>query len=167
MTEQSLTRQKTDSAKQYLSEHLVEPFSRLRDEVEHMFDEFPARWPALQGASRPTSSIPVPAVELIENDDSYKVSVEVPGIDPEDIDLSVQQDMLIVKGEKREEFSESDRNNARSERSYGCFERHITLPADADLESIEANSKNGVITIEIPRDTNNTLAARKIPIGSA
>lgn len=167
MNQQSLTRQKSDSTKQYLSEYLAEPFSRLRDEVEHMFEEFPARWPALHGASRLASSVPVPAVELIENDDSYKVSVEIPGIDSEDIDLSVQQDMLIVKGEKREESSEVERNHVRSERSYGCFERHITLPADAQLESIEATSKNGVITIEIPRDKDNNLSARKIPIAAA
>jgi len=167
MNQQSLARQKTDSAKQYLSEHLVEPFSKFRDEVEHMFDEFPARWPALQGASRLASSTPVPAVELIENDGYYKVSVEVPGIDPEDVDLSVQQDMLVLKGEKREEFSESERNYARSERSYGCFERHIILPADAQLEKIEASSKNGVITIDIPRDKESDVSVRKIPIGAA
>ena len=58
----SVTRQKTDSAKQYLSDYVVEPFSKLRGEVEHMFEEFPPRWPALQGASRLASSMPMPAV---------------------------------------------------------------------------------------------------------
>ncbi|WP_114520889.1 Hsp20/alpha crystallin family protein [Altererythrobacter sp. ZODW24] len=167
MNEQSLARQKTESAKQYLTDHLVEPFSKLRGEVEHMFDEFPSRWPALQSASRLTTSLPVPAVEMIETDDSYKVSVEVPGIDPKDVDLAVQQDMLIIKGEKREEFSESDRNHARSERSYGCFERHITMPVDANLEAVEASSKNGVITIEIPRDSESKAAVRNIPISAS
>jgi len=75
--------------------------------------------------------------------------------------------MLVVKCEKREEFSESDRNHIRSERSYGCFERHITLPADAKLEAIEANSKNGVISIDVPRDKQRSETARKIPIGAA
>lgn len=164
MSQQSLIRQKPESTRQYLADHLIEPFSRLRDEVEHIFDEFPARFPSLQGASRSAFAMPIPAVDMIENDRAYKISVEVPGIDLDDIDLSVQQDMLVLKGEKREEHSESDRTHSRSERIYGCFERHITLPADADVDSIEASAKNGVLMIDIPRDKENKQSARNIPI---
>ncbi len=164
MSQQSLIRQKPESTRQYLADHLIEPFSKLRDEVEHIFGEFPARFPSLQSASRSAFSMPVPAVEMIENDHTYKISVEVPGIDLEDIDLSVQQDMLVLKGEKREEHSESDRTHSSSERAYGFFERHITLPADADVESINASARNGVLMIEIPRDKENKLSARSIPI---
>ena len=167
MSQQSLIRQKPDSTRQYLTEHLIEPFSKLRDEVEHIFDEFPARFPSLQSASRTAFAMPVPAIEMVENDQAYKISVEVPGIDMDDIDLSVQQDMLLLKGEKREEHSESDRTHSRSERTYGCFERHITLPADADVESIEASARNGVLTIDIPRDKENKQSARSIPIAAA
>lgn len=167
MSQQSLIRQKPESKRQYLTDHLIEPFSKLRDEVEHIFDEFPARFPSLQNASRSAFSMPIPAVEMIENDQAYKISVEVPGIDINDIDLSVQQDMLVLKGEKRKEHSESDRTHSSSERTYGCFERHITLPADADVESIEANAKNGVLTIDIPRDKENKQSARSIPINDA
>jgi HSP20 family protein len=167
MSQQSLIRQKPESNRQHLTDHLIEPFSKLRDEVEHVFDEFPARFPSLQNASRSAFSMPKPAVEMIENDQAYKISVEVPGIDIDDIDLSIQQDMLVLKGEKREEHSESDRSHSSSERTYGCFERHITLPADADVESIKANAKNGVLTIDIPRDKENKQSARSIPINDA
>ncbi len=164
MTDQSLVRQKSDSAKQYLADHLVEPFSKLRGELDHILDEFPARWPAFSSATRLASSMPVPAVEMTETDDAYKVSVEVPGIAPGDIDLSVQKDMLVLKGEKREEHSESDRTHTRSERSYGCFERHITLPADAEVDAIEASTQNGILTVNIPRDTKQRAEKRSIPI---
>lgn len=167
MSQQSLVRQKPESSRQNLASHLIEPFSKLRDEVEHIFDEFPARFPSLQSASRSAFLMPIPAIEMIENDKAYKISVEVPGIDLDDIDLSVQQDMLVLKGEKREEHSESDRTHSSSERTYGCFERHITLPADADVESIEASTKNGVLMIEIPRDKENKQSARSIPITAA
>lgn len=167
MSQQSLIRQKPEGKRQHLTDHLIEPFSKLRDEVEHIFDEFPARFPSLQSASRSAFSMPIPAVEMIENDQAYKISVEVPGIDIDDIDLSVQQDMLVLKGEKREEHSESDRSHSSSERTYGCFERHITLPADADVESIKANAKNGVLMIDIPRDKENKRSARSIPINDA
>ena len=85
-----------------LSQQFLEPFHRLRDEVDRMFDEFPARWPSLHLSPRFAAGLPVPAVEMTETRKAYKVSVEVPGIEPEAIELQVDQDMLIIKGEKSE-----------------------------------------------------------------
>lgn len=150
-----------------LSQQFLEPFHRLRNEVDRMFDEFPARWPALHLSPRFVAGLPVPAVEMTENKRGYKISVEVPGIEPEAIELEVDQDMLIIKGEKTEEREEEDREYALSERSYGAFERRITIPQDAMADKIEAKAKNGVLHISIPRDTKASPERRRIEIRSA
>lgn len=148
------------------AEQFKEPFSRLRGEVDRMFDDFPARWPALHLAPRFASFMPMPAVEMTETDESYKVSVEVPGIEPGDIQLEVEDDMLVLKGEKKEEREEKERDYTRSERSYGAFERRISLPQDAVVDDISANTVNGVLKIAIPRNQEATPERRKIAINA-
>ncbi|KLI63035.1 hypothetical protein AAV99_12670 [Aurantiacibacter marinus] len=155
---------RSDAARQYFTDHVVEPFTRMRDEVEQMMGDIPTRWPSPYPASRLATLAPFPAIEMTETDDTYKVSVEVPGVAPGEIDLSVQQDMLVIKGEKREEHEEKGRDFSRSERVYGSFERRLRLPDDARSEDIEASSRDGVLTIAIPRDSESRNAARHIPI---
>ncbi len=150
-----------------LGQQMLEPLHRLRDEVDRIFDEFPARWPALHLSPRFGDRLPVPAVEMTENKKGYRISVEVPGIDPEAIELQVDQDVLIIKGEKTEQRSDGDRDYSLSERSYGAFERHIALPKDALAERIEANAKNGVLEIAIPRDRDAAPERRRIEIKHA
>ncbi|GAA0280889.1 Hsp20/alpha crystallin family protein [Alteraurantiacibacter aestuarii] len=150
-----------------LTQQFLEPLNRLRGEIDRMFDEFPARWPSLHLPARFTASLPVPAVGMTENKKGYKVSVEVPGIEPEAIELQVEKDMLIIKGEKTEEREEEERDYALSERSYGAFERRIAMPADAMADKIEAKAKNGVLEISIPRDKEAVSERRRIEIKSA
>jgi len=147
-----------------LSDYLREPFHRLRSEVDRMFDEFPARFPAARFGSRYLASMPLPAVEMTENDDRYRISVEVPGVPHENIDLSIDNDMLVLKGEKQDEREEKERDYSISERTYGSFERRIALPQDAQREGIEARTDNGVIRIEIPRKENGAPERRRIEI---
>ncbi len=149
-----------------LSEYLREPFHRLRGEVDRMFDEFPPRFPATNLGIRYLASLPMPALEMKETDEEYHLSVELPGVDQEDVDISVEGDMLILKGEKKEEREEKERDYTISERSYGAFERRVSLPKDGIVDQIEASSDNGVITIVIPRSQGVSEGARKIEISS-
>ncbi|WP_067695684.1 Hsp20/alpha crystallin family protein [Erythrobacter sp. AP23] len=149
-----------------LADYLREPFSRLRGEVDRMFDEFPPRFPAAHFGSRYLASMPMPALEMKETDEEYRLSVEVPGVAPDDIDLTLENDMLVLKGEKREEREEKERDYSVSERRYGAFERRISLPQDAVVDGIEAKTDNGVITIAIPRDQNASPKTRKIEISA-
>lgn len=149
-----------------LSDYLREPFSRLRGEMDRMFDEFPPRFPATNLGIRYLASLPVPALEMKETDDEYRLSVEVPGVAPDDIELSVEDDILVLKGEKKEEREEKERDYSFSERSYGAFERRVSLPADAKPDAIEANTENGVIKIVIPRDQDVPAKKRKIEIST-
>lgn len=164
MNEQSLVKQRTDTARRYLADHFVEPFSRLRSEVEEMMEDFPMRWPAPYPSNRLASLMPYPAIEMKENDEAYTVAVEVPGVKQDDIDLSIQQDMLVIKGEKRDEFEESHGDFSRSERVYGSFERRLRLPDDAKPDQISAASEDGVLTVTVPRDPESKNATRHIPI---
>jgi len=150
-----------------LSDYLREPINRLRSEMDRMFDEFPARFPVARFGTRYLASIPVPAIEMTETESDYRVSVEVPGIRHEDIDLSIEEDMLVLKGEKRDEREEKERDYSISERSYGSFERRVSLPQDALADGIEANTDNGVITIVIPRNQEASTERRRIKIQSS
>jgi HSP20 family protein len=148
-------------------EQFLEPFSRLRNEIDRAFDEFPVRFPAFSVPAQLAALMPAPAVEMTETDKAYKVSVEVPGIPAAEIEVEAERGMLVIKGEKKEEREEKERDYTRSERSYGAFERRVALPQDAKLEEISAMACNGVLKITVPRDHNATSVRRKIEIESA
>lgn len=150
-----------------LADYLREPFSRLRSEVDRMFDEFPARIPGGILGARYLASLPMPALEMKETDKEYRLSIEVPGVARDDVEISIDGNVLVIKGEKKEEREEKERDYTISERSYGLFERRVSLPQDAVTEKIEADSENGVIRITIPRDRHERLERRKIKIKAA
>ena len=147
-----------------LADRLREPFRRLRSEVDRMFDEFPPRFPATNLGIRYLASLPMPALEMTETDEEYRLSVELPGVAQEDVDISVEENVLVLKGEKREVREEKERDYSISERSYGAFERRVSLPQDCVVDKIKAESENGVITITLPRDQSASSKTRKIEI---
>lgn len=145
------------------TDQLVEPFSRLRGEVDRLFDDFPFRLPSL----RFTAGMAAPALEMTETKKAYKITAELPGIDPDAVEVSVENGMLRIAGEKNEERDEDERGYRISERSYGAFERTVSLPDGADAEKIKARYRNGVLTISIPKDEKATADARKIAVERA
>ena len=151
-----------------LPDQFLEPFHRLRGEMDRLFDEFPARWPAIHLPTRFNNSMemPMPAVEMTVKPESYRIAVEVPGIAPDSIDLQIDGDALVLKGEKHSEREEKEEDYTFSERSYGTFERRIALPADAIKDNVEAKAKNGVLKISIPREARPDQSTRKIEIES-
>jgi HSP20 family protein len=93
----------------------------------------------------------VPAVELSENDTRYTITVEIPGVRKEDVHVDLREGMLVIHGEKKSEREEKKERSRYVERSYGSFTRSFTLPPDADADRLDANFKDGVLTINIPR----------------
>ncbi len=151
-----------------LVEQIMEPLTHLRDEVDRVFDDFPMRWPALgRLPSQFAALLPTPAVEMTETNKAYKITVEVPGIPANEIEVEAEKGLLVIKGEKKEEREEKERDYTRSERSYGAFERRIGLPSDADLDKIEAKASDGVLKITIARDKKAAPERRKIEIKGA
>ena len=92
-----------------------------------------------------------PSVDITETEIAYEVKAEIPGMDKKDIKISVQENVLLLSGEKKKEEEKEDQNYHRVERSYGKFERSFKLPTDVKADEIKAKYKDGVLSVEIPK----------------
>lgn len=124
------------------------PFDRLaslRDEMDRLFDfTYPSRDTGLfSGWS--------PALDLYDDKDSFVVSVELPGMKKEDIDLSLHDGVLTISGERRHERENKEGETFRSERYFGKFQRSVSLPAVVDSSKVKASYKDGVLTVHLPK----------------
>lgn len=92
-----------------------------------------------------------PACDIFEDKENLKIVLELPGVKPEDVKISLENQVLTIQGEKRQVAEESSERWHRYERSYGSFERRFTLPSTVDPEKIQAKADNGVLTVTLPR----------------
>ncbi len=120
----------------------------LQEEINRMFDEIMGRVPAERRPERQTWT---PAVDVYETKDAVVVEIEAPGLDKKDLHLSIQDNVLTVKGERRWQEEKKERNYHRVERVYGSFQRSFTLPASVDSNRVKATYKDGVLTITLPK----------------
>lgn len=95
---------------------------------------------------------------------AYEISMELPGVDPDRIEIAVQDNMVVVTGEKDLQRTEVEKSYLFSEREFGVFQRAFRIPPDADPEAIAATSRHGVLTITLPKARAEAAAARKIPV---
>ncbi len=146
------------------------PLTQLRDEFDSFFDsmlgEF-GNWP-LGGRRREadylTSGVIKPCLDIAASKDSYTITVEIPGVEQKDVSLEVIDDTLTVRGEKRQEKEEKSQGYYRMERSFGSFQRILSLPADADQQSITATFRDGVLTVRMKRSGKPQGESRRIEI---
>lgn len=125
------------------------PFTAFRREMDRLFEDFwGERAMAPFGEEWGAFS---PQVDVTETDGEIKVSAELPGLDDEDIDLSISNNVLTIKGEKKEEQEEKGDNYYRSERAYGAFRRDVSLPSDVNTDQVDAVYDKGVLTITMPK----------------
>jgi HSP20 family protein len=139
----------------------LSPFSLLRDMTELM-DQV---WEG--GSDMPISRgerVWSPAVEVREKDNSIVVCAEVPGIDPKDVKVEVDNGMLVIQGERKREETHEEQGRRRSERMYGNFFRAIALPENAKTEQAKADVRNGVLEVTIPMEEAQSHR-KQIPIG--
>jgi HSP20 family protein len=109
-----------------------------------------------------------PAAEASEGNGSYSISMEVPGINESDIDLTVADDVVTVRGEKKTNIERSGDTWFFSERQYGAFRRSFQLPADADGDGVKAEMKDGVLYISVPKSKADALSkAKRVEIAQA
>lgn len=139
------------------------PGTWLRQEIGRLFEDFegPARSVfnfGLRGLA------PIPALEMIEEDDDYSLSVELPGIDEKDVEISVADGVLCVSGESKQDEDRKEDGLIISERRYGSFTRKVALPPDADQQDIKAKFKRGILKIKIAKDSDAAPRTRKIEI---
>jgi HSP20 family protein len=144
------------------------PFESLRREVDRLFDDFHpfGRWPSIRRmTSSGQSSWPVaPAMDLVERDNEYEITAELPGIDEKDVELKVANRTLTIKGEKNEQKEEKEKDYYLSERRYGSFQRSFQLPENADQDKIEAHFSKGVLTVTVPKAAGAKSSEKKIDI---
>ena len=127
-----------------------DPFQDLqafREEMNRSFN----RWFGREEQGERAAARWAPALDVAESGDAYHIDVEVPGLRPEDIDVTVDQGMLTVQGERRSEEETRERQYHRIERRYGAFRRSITLPSHVDAERVEASYDNGVLRLTVPK----------------
>ena len=125
-------------------------------------------WPSVYEPLRQMSSRIAdwfaPASEASSKADGYEITIELPGVAPDDVEVSVNDGMLTLKGEKRSHREEKGDTYFFSERQYGAFSRSFRLPPDADDSVVEADMKDGVLTVSIQRKTETETEKRKIEI---
>lgn len=130
----------------------VHPLARLRDEMDHAFERFwRDPWSASLADVFPFGSGPSLRMNVAESENDVTVTAELPGVDPEDVDISVNENMLTIRGEKKQEKEDKKRNYHYVERSYGSFHRSIQLPSSVDPNKVDAIYKNGVLTVTLAK----------------
>lgn len=144
-----------------------EPWSLLRkfhEDVNRVFDE--GRF--LPWDERDTSTVVtshwMPAVDIKEEDDRYILRADIPGVDPKDIEVTMEDGLLTIKGERFREDKEEREGYKRFERVHGTFHRRFSLPDTADAEHITATGKDGVLEVTIPKQER--VKPRKIAVAA-
>ncbi|MEE9286811.1 MAG: Hsp20/alpha crystallin family protein [Gammaproteobacteria bacterium] len=103
-----------------------------------------------------------PAVDIKEETDRFVINADVPGVDPKDIEVTMQNGTLTIKGERKTESEEEREGYKRTERSRGTFYRRFSMPDSADAEKVSAKTKNGVLEVVIPK--HEVVKPRKISV---
>ncbi len=134
--------------------------NQFRREMDRLYD------PTSEGDE--TSSIAtsdwIPAVDIKETDSAFEIHADIPGVDPKDIDVHMENGILTIKGERTTENKEENEGYKRIERSRGSFYRRFSLPDTADADKITAKSNHGVLEITIPKQEK--VQPRKISVDS-
>jgi HSP20 family protein len=133
-----------------------DPFQDLRSAQDEMAQMSPMLAQALglhaqQGSGRAATSAWAPALDISERKDAYLVTVELPGVEADDLEVTLEDGVLTIQGERHFAHDSSEQQFHRIERRYGAFRRAITLPAQVMAEGIEASFDNGVLQVVVPK----------------
>ena len=121
-------------------------FVHMEREIDRMFDRF-------RGGTLNEKPLPglVPVVDIVEGESDFFVNIELPGVAKENVKITVRENVLTVKGEKKLEAEKKGEKYRKIERSFGAFQRSFTLPSTVKNDAIEATHSNGVLSIVLPK----------------
>jgi HSP20 family protein len=128
------------------NETKLNPFEAFERDVKRIFDDFFALEPVDL-----FDSAWLPTVDVEEDEKSIHVRAEIPGIDEKDLNVTLEDNVLTISGEKKEERKEENKRYVLAERRFGSFKRSIALPAEVKSDSVKASFKNGVLTIDFEK----------------
>jgi HSP20 family protein len=137
-----------------------EPFrdlARIQDEMSRLFDDR-----GLRGNGESVGW--TPACDIFEDEDALQLRFELAGVDPKDVDVRFENGVLTVKGERKLEREDKRENYHRVERSYGTFTRAFSLPSTVNAEGIKAETKNGVLTVTLPKRAEAKARAIQVKV---
>ena len=153
------------------------PFESLRREVDRLFEDFDRDFWISPFKRSMASFEPLwrggfdlamaPSVDFVEKDTGYEVSVELPGMDEKNVEVTLANGYLTIKGEKQEEKEEKRKDYHLRERRFGSFERVLQLPESANADKISATVNKGVLTVTIPKKPEAITPEKKIEVKSA
>ncbi len=144
------------------------PLDAFHHEFDHLFENL---WrgfdlPVFGRHGAPFGAM-TPTMDVTEDEDRFRIAVELPGMNEKDVDVILSDNVLTIKGEKRVETEETEKPYAYMERSYGSFRRSIPLDVEVVTDKIEATFDKGVLTIDLPKTAEAKKAYKKIPIHAA
>ncbi len=144
------------------------PFFALQREMNRMFDDFSKSFfdtsPDLKGMDFHQGV--TPKVDVVETEKAVEVTAELAGMEEKDIEVNMNHDMLVIKGEKKAEKEDKKEGYYLMERSYGSFHRAIPVPAGVDSDKVTAKFKNGVLKVTLPKTEEAQKDFHKIPVSS-
>jgi HSP20 family protein len=142
---------------------MLEPLHR---EIDRLFETFPtAAWPSFFH-ERGAGIVSMPAVDIVEKDNAYEITAELPGIDEKNVDVKYADGMLTIRGEKEESKEEKKKDYHLSERRYGSFHRSFSVPAGTDPDRITASFSKGVLTVTLPKSAEARSKEKKITVAA-
>jgi HSP20 family protein len=130
--------------------------------LNRLLDLAASEWPFGGNGNAAWTPIRRPATDIFENDAGVQIQVELPGLTSEEVQLTLENDTLMIRGEKKSAATEASGGVHRVERSYGVFERSFALPETVDSEKVTAALENGVLTVTLPR--SEKARARSIEV---
>jgi HSP20 family protein len=137
------------------------PFTSLQREVDRLFDDFTRGFPSFTG----NGAALVPSMDVTETDKEIEITAELPGLEEKDVQINVADNLLTIRGEKKSEKEEKDKNYRLIERSYGSFERTLELPEGVNADAIKASIAKGVLKVTVPKPA--PAQAKKVEVKSA
>jgi HSP20 family protein len=136
-----------------------DPFTALQREIDHLFEDFTLGWPTYR------APVLTPSTDVVESDKEIEITAELPGLEEKDVAVNVADGVLTIKGEKKAEKEEKDKNYRVFERSYGSFSRSLELPDGINPDTITASISHGVLKVRVPKPA--AAEVKKVPIKSA
>jgi HSP20 family protein len=137
------------------NQNLADPFAAIRRELDSFFADYPAL--AEVGAK-------IPALNIAETKDAVEITIELPGVDEKDINVSLDGNRLVISGEKKQESDHTEKEWRLIERSYGAFHRAIALPFEPKEAAIEAHFDKGVLHVKVNKPAEVAKETKKIEI---
>ena len=157
---------KNDESALAMRRRETDPFAQFSREIDRMFDGMLGDWTRPMNLLDRSLGSWMPQIDVRETAKEIRVAAELPGLEEKDIQVSLLDGALTIKGEKSEEHEEEKGDVHRSERQYGMFERTIPLPSEVDFEKVNATFKKGVLKVTLPKTKEAQSNRRVIPIQS-